>query len=119
MAGRFNLRFRSDCLFSKILTGGGDDNSLLISKIHSIYKADDSSSAAFVVPIGQVLDEQTNFINTITMKKVIYNSGRAAYESPCCEILSLQAEGVLCQSPSYGEAGAAGADGVYLESEDY
>ena len=42
------------------------------------------------------------------MKKVIYNSGRAAYESPCCEILSLQAEGVLCQSPSYGEAGAAG-----------
>ena len=29
------------------------------------------------------------------MKKVIYNSGRGAYESPCCEILSVQAEGAV------------------------
>lgn len=41
------------------------------------------------------------------------------YEAPSLEILSVSMEGVLCQSPSYGEAGAAGADGVYLELEDY
>ena len=40
------------------------------------------------------------------------------YEAPSLEILSVSMEGVLCQSP-YGEAGAAGADGVYLELEDY
>ena len=50
MAGRFNLRFRSDCLFSEIFEGGGYDNSLLINSIHSIFKAADSSVAAFVVP---------------------------------------------------------------------
>ena len=50
MAGRFNLRFRSDCLFSEIFEGGGYDNSLLINSIHSIYTAADSSVAAFVVP---------------------------------------------------------------------
>lgn len=29
------------------------------------------------------------------MKKVINFIGRASYESPCCETLSLQAEGVV------------------------
>ena len=45
------------------------------------------------------------------------------YEAPSLEILSVSMEGVLCQSPSYGEAGKAGATGVFysseLESEDY
>ena len=48
-------------------------------------------------------------------------SAREPYFAPCCEILSLQAEGVLCQSP-FGEAGKAGSDGAFvneLESEDY
>ena len=47
------------------------------------------------------------------------------YEAPSLEILSVSMEGVLCQSP-YGEAGKAGATGVFyssesseLESEDY
>ena len=62
MAGRFNLRFRSDCLFSEIFEGGGYDNSLLISEMNNILKADDFSSAAFVVPIAHVWGNQSNSI---------------------------------------------------------
>ena len=40
------------------------------------------------------------------------------YESPSLEILSVSMEGVLCQSPSYGEAGAAGASGTYFSDEE-
>ena len=41
------------------------------------------------------------------------------YEAPSLEVLSVSMEGVLCQSSSYGEAGAAGPSGTYSEEEGY
>ena len=51
----------------------------------------------------------------ITMQKTI-----KLYETPDMKVFEMHTEGVMCQSP-YGEAGAAGADGVFysLEEEDY
>ena len=56
------------------------------------------------------------------MNKKTLTKVSESYEAPSLEILSVSMEGVLCQSPSYGEAGAAGAIGTFsseLESEDY
>ena len=49
------------------------------------------------------------------MKELKMLSAKGLYEAPCCEILSVKADGVLCQS--FGEAGAAGTS-VHTDSYD-
>ena len=56
------------------------------------------------------------------MKKVIFNSGKGAYESPCCEILSVQAEGaVLTGSDVFNDYGLQNlsGDSVNDQSNDW
>lgn len=47
------------------------------------------------------------------MKKAI------TYEAPELMVFEIHTAGTLCQSPSYGEAGAAGQDGSFVEEEGY
>ena len=45
------------------------------------------------------------------MKKAI------TYEAPELTVFEIHTVGTLCQSPSYGEAGAAGLNGGYEEED--
>lgn len=78
----------------------------------------------FVVPCAQILSGACEFIFPETnvlyiihtqMKELKMLSAKGLYEAPCCEILSVKADGVLCQS--FGEAGAAGTS-VHTDSYD-
>lgn len=52
------------------------------------------------------------------MSDSILKNAEANYSAPLCEVLNVGTEGVLCQS--YGEPGAAGANGSYSSiGEDF
>ena len=50
------------------------------------------------------------------MIKKNFFSAAEAYAAPACETLDVKVEGVMCQSPSYGDPGKAGSS---TEDENY
>ncbi|MCM1176892.1 MAG: hypothetical protein NC115_09650 [Bacteroidales bacterium] len=44
------------------------------------------------------------------MKKSDFINADESYVAPCCNVMSFEAEGVLCQSGIYGNDGEAGGD---------
>ena len=49
------------------------------------------------------------------VKKKLFSNAEA-YAAPVCNVLDVKVEGVMCQSPSYGDPGKAGSS---TEEENY
>lgn len=126
MAVRLENRVVAGCLFSGNNLGGGYKKCYLNNNQTDIDFDErmECSVCGFVVPCAQVLSgacestfPETNVLYIIhtQMKELKMLSAKGLYEAPCCEILSVKADGVLCQS--FGEAGAAGTS-VHTDSYD-